>query len=142
MEQWLPAVASGWAVASWPSWCGSWRGVLVRSAPSHGQSSGERCVGWAASPWSSKTGVYEDRLEEGETAAAMPSRQVVAAIGPPATPLPRHRGVSLRAATTARESLVRAETRVTGAPWNRPPPLSRVCVLLPELRKFIFYAGF
>ena len=54
----------------------------MRSAPSHGQSSGERCVGWAASPWSSKTGVYEDRLEEGETAAAMPSRQVVAAIAP------------------------------------------------------------
>jgi len=61
----------------------------VRSAPSHGHSSGERCavkcVWWAASPWSSKTGVYEDRLEEGETAAAMPSRQVVAAIAP-ATP--------------------------------------------------------
>jgi len=64
----------------------------VRSAPSHGQSSGERCVGWAASPWSSKTGVYEDRLEEGETAAAMPSRQVVAAIAPAKPtllPLPR-----------------------------------------------------
>ena len=80
----------------------------MRSAPSHGQSSGERCVGWAASPWSSKTGVYEDRLEEGETAAAMPSRQVVAAMAPAKpTLLPRYRGVSVRAATTARESLVR-----------------------------------
>ena len=94
MEQWLPAVASSWAVASWPSWCGSWRGVLVRSAPSHGQSSGERCVGWAASPWSSKTGVYEDRLEEGETAAAMPSRQVVAAIAPAKPTLLRGTAVS------------------------------------------------
>ena len=104
MEQWLPAVANGWEVANRPCWCGSWRGVLVRSAPSHGQSSGERCVGWAASPWSSKTGVYEDRLEEGETAAAMPSRQVVAAMAPAKpTLLPRYRGGSVRAATTARD---------------------------------------
>lgn len=46
-----------------------------------------KCVGWAASPWWSKTGVYEDRLEEGETAATMPSRQVVAAIGQPSQPV-------------------------------------------------------
>ena len=91
MELCLPAVAGGWAVASRPCWCASWRGVPGRSASDHGHSSGEgcavKCGGWAASPWWSKTGVYEDRLEEGETAATMPSRQVVAAIGQPSQPV-------------------------------------------------------
>ena len=81
-----------------------------------------KCVGWAASPWWSKTGVYEDRLEEGETAATMPSRQVVAAIGQEASLLQRN---LVRGATTAREK----SWRLTD-PLQLSRPLSRApCVL-------------